>query len=190
MKRRARPSLRSATYTSSSSSRLTTLTMTASFWLPSTTGLRPAATSRGSTRVSSTTSDTCAKRGRRRVSGSARTGPRAVHPSRRVRTTRTTRGSDPRGHPPDLLPPEAADSVIVDHSRCLHERVTDRRPHEPKAARLQVPAQCPRGLGLGRHLPRRLPRALNRLAADKPPDVRVEAAVLPLHLEKRPRVRD
>ena len=53
-----------------------------------------------------------------------------------------------------------------------------------------VPAQCPRGFGLGRHLPRRLPRALNRLAADKPPDVRVEAAVLPLHLEKRPRVRD
>src|SRR5439155_425288 len=53
-----------------------------------------------------------------------------------------------------------------------------------------VPVQCPRGFGLGRHLPRRLPRALNRLAADKPPDVRVEAAVLPLHLEKRPRVRD
>src|SRR5690348_8211253 len=80
----------------------------------------------------------------------------------------------------DLAPPIAADEVIVHHSRRLHERVADGRAHERKAPRLQVAAQRPCGLRLGRHLPRCAPVILDRAAADEGPEVRVEGAVFAL----------
>jgi hypothetical protein len=41
--------------------------------------------------------------------------------------------------------PEASDKVIIDHARCLHERVTDRRADKAETALLEIPAH---GVGL------------------------------------------
>jgi hypothetical protein len=80
--------------------------------------------------------------------------------------------------------PEASDKVIIDHARCLHERVTDRRADKAKTALLEVPAH---GVGLwggGGDLFHALPTVLSRLASGKLPDVTIEASEFFLHAEK------
>src|SRR5437867_7505811 len=92
--------------------------------------------------------------------------------------------------PPDLTPSETAAQVVVHHAGGLHESVADRRPHEPEPAPEEIPAHGPRGLRLGRTLALPAPGVLRGASADELPDVRVEASVLALDRQERPRVGD
>jgi hypothetical protein len=80
--------------------------------------------------------------------------------------------------------------VVVHQAHGLHERVADGGAHEAEAAPRQVLRDR---VGLGRtcgHVGQRAPTALDRPAADEAPQIGVEAPVLALHLEERPRVPD
>src|SRR5437773_3446935 len=91
------------------------------------------------------------------------------------------RGSSAATH---LAVPEAADQVIVDHARGLHERVADRRADEAEAPPPQLRAHRVRLRRARRHVLHASPAIVNGLTVDEPPDVRVEAAKLALHGEK------
>src|SRR6516162_677135 len=81
----------------------------------------------------------------------------------------------------NLSMPKTIHHVIVHQAHSLHERVTDGRAHESESAPRQILAH---GVGLGRarrDLLQASPGVRFRLAADKLPDVRIEAAEFPLH---------
>src|SRR3954464_9035575 len=85
---------------------------------------------------------------------------------------------------------KAAVQMIVDYSHRLHEGVADGRADELEAALEEILAK---GVGLGglrRHLAGAAPAVDDRFAADEAPDVRIEAAELALHGEKRLGVAD
>src|SRR5262249_42574869 len=90
----------------------------------------------------------------------------------------------------DFAPSETPSQMIVDHAGGLHESVADRRAHESEASREEIPAHGPRSIGLGRALPLPPPGVAHGPAVDEPPDVRVEASVLTLDRQERPRVGD
>ena len=90
----------------------------------------------------------------------------------------------------ELSEPEATDGVIVDQADRLHEGVAHRRTDEPKTAPLEVSAEPPRYLGLGRDLTHALPACNLRRALDERPAVGVQAAPFGGHLQDSPRVRD
>src|SRR5204863_4969495 len=85
---------------------------------------------------------------------------------------------------------KAAIEVIVDHADRLHKGIADGRADEFEAALEEILAK---GIGFGglrRHLSRAVATIEHRSAADEAPDVRIEAAELPLHGEKRLGVAD
>src|SRR5262249_44067557 len=92
--------------------------------------------------------------------------------------------------PLHLTPSETAAQVVVHHAGGLHESVADRRAHESEASPEQIPAHRPRRVGLGRAVAMSAPRVLRRVAADELPDVGIEASVLALHRQERPRIGD
>jgi hypothetical protein len=75
--------------------------------------------------------------------------------------------------------------MVVDHAGGLHVGVADRAADEPEAALFQGLAHCVRFRCDGRHLARLAPSVRFGAAADKLPDVVVEAAELALYCEKR-----
>src|SRR5258705_13712546 len=78
------------------------------------------------------------------------TSPTAASLTRRLLDIRPASRSPPTSRAPsDLAPPEAVAGVIVHHSGCLHESVTDRRPHESEASPDEIPAHGARGIRLG-----------------------------------------
>ena len=82
---------------------------------------------------------------------------------------------------------EAPYQMIVHHARRLHEGVADGAAHKREAAFAQVLAHRIAFRRGGRAL--RGPAILERPPAREAPDVSVEAAELPLHREKRFRIR-
>src|SRR5262245_53812165 len=90
--------------------------------------------------------------------------------------------------PAQLFAPEALYEVVIDHADSLHERIADRRTYEFEAASPQVLAKCVRFRRRRGNFLRRPPLVLYRPAADKIPNIRVEAAELLLHGEKLPGV--
>src|ERR1051325_10082306 len=90
----------------------------------------------------------------------------------------------------DLAMAKAGHEMAVDHSGRLHERVADRRTDEAKAAATQVGAERVGLRRSRRHFLDGLSSIVNRLAADEAPHVRIEAAELALHREKRLGVGD
>jgi hypothetical protein len=84
----------------------------------------------------------------------------------------------------DLPVAKAVDQMIVHHTNCLHEGVTDRRADEFKSAFRQVLVH---GVGFGRssrNLPHAFELIANWLVVDEAPDVGVEIPKLFLHSEK------
>ena len=75
--------------------------------------------------------------------------------------------------------------MVVDHPDGLHERVTHRGADKLESAFLEVFAH---GVALGRRPG--LAAALERFAADKLPDIFIEASILTLDLKERFRVLD
>src|SRR5438105_8696271 len=90
----------------------------------------------------------------------------------------------------DALGPEAVDRVVVHQADGLHEGVADRRPHEAKAALLQVLAESARLRRLGRELADGSPRADDRLTVHEAPEVSVEASEFGAQLQHTLRVVD
>src|ERR1043165_468121 len=88
----------------------------------------------------------------------------------------------------DLTVAIALRIVIVDQADSLHERITDCRTDEFKAAFEQVFTERVRDLGARGEWLVRL--SFQWLAVDEPPDVGVEAAELALHFEKGDGVGD
>src|ERR1051325_4729476 len=86
--------------------------------------------------------------------------------------------------------PKAADEVVVDHSRRLHVRVTDRRADEGEAALLQILAERVGLGGAGGDFADALETIALWFAVDEAPDIAVEAAELLLHLQEGARVAD
>src|SRR6266404_3744746 len=89
-----------------------------------------------------------------------------------------------------LLIPKTTHQMIVHHPGRLHQRVTNRRPHEPKSPLLQILAQRVRFHRLRRQAFVRLPRILLRPPTHKSPHVRVKRPKLFLHLQERLRISD
>ena len=80
--------------------------------------------------------------------------------------------------------------MIVDHADCLHEGVADRRADEFESAPQQIATH---GVGLGGarwHLGQRAPTILDRLAANKGPEISVETSEFFFNGEKVFRVLD
>src|SRR5262245_8592260 len=92
--------------------------------------------------------------------------------------------------PLHLTPPETAAQMVVHHAGSLPESLAARRAPDSEASPQQIPAHGPRRVGLGWALALPAPRVLRGTAADELPDVGVEASVLALHREERPRVGD
>ena len=82
------------------------------------------------------------------------------------------------------------DQVIVDHARCLHQRVADGRAHELKSASKQIAAHR---IGFCRargHLRHAAPPVLPRFASHKAPEVTVETPHFFSERKKRLRILD
>jgi hypothetical protein len=80
--------------------------------------------------------------------------------------------------------------MIIDHTNCLHERVTNCWPYEREPPLLEIFAN---GFGLrsaGGYISQLCPRVLNRFSPNKLPDVTIKAANLFLHLQESLRVND
>ncbi len=80
--------------------------------------------------------------------------------------------------------------MVVDHAGRLHQRVTDGRADEFESALNQIPAHRVGFACARRHLRHFPPTILLWLAADKTPEVSVEAAKLFPDREKRFRILD
>ena len=80
--------------------------------------------------------------------------------------------------------------MVVDHAGRLHQRVTDGRADEFESAFNQIPAHCVGFDCSRRQLSHSSPTILFRFAADKTPEVSVEAAKLFPDREKRFRILD
>ena len=80
--------------------------------------------------------------------------------------------------------------MVIDHAGCLHERVANRRADEFESAAQQVTTH---GVGFGstrRYVSYGPPPILNWIAANKAPDIRVEASEFFFDVEKPFRVLD
>ena len=80
--------------------------------------------------------------------------------------------------------------MIVDHAGRLHQRVANCRAHELESAPQQIAAHCVGFLSPRRYVRHAPPSILYRFAADKAPEVSVEAFLLFQQREKRFCVRD
>src|SRR5579884_2120247 len=78
--------------------------------------------------------------------------------------------------------------MIVDHADGLHERITDGRSHERKAAPAQVFAQRIRNGRARGDVARRSPARNDRASVDETPNVPIEAAELFAHRKQGARV--
>src|ERR1700730_6597086 len=114
----------------------------------------------------------CMKRAvRTRFTGS----PRQV----RWRTT----GADGICRTGQLRMPEAVDDMVIDHPRRLHERVANRCPYELEAVLFQVLAHRIRLVGGAWNIVQAPPCILEGRVIYKLPNISVEAAEMPLHLD-------
>src|SRR5712671_6470946 len=85
---------------------------------------------------------------------------------------------------------KAIDYMVIHHPDRLHVRIDDRRTDEAEATAFQIMAHRVRLGGASGDVPSASPAVLDRAALDEAPLVRVEAAELRLHLEKRLGVLD
>src|SRR5204863_9440639 len=83
---------------------------------------------------------------------------------------------------------EAVDGVVINHPDGLHEGITDRRADELETALEQVAAERIGFGGLRRQNLEGSSAIHNRRAADKAPEIRVEAPALIAHRQERLRV--
>src|SRR6267142_6188438 len=103
------------------------------------------------------------------------------------------RGSTPlaaHAEPPNVAISKTVHEMVVDHADRLHVAVHQRGSHEAESPPLQIAAEC---VGLARRggdLTHGFPTILSRPAVDELPAIRVEAAVLVLHRQKRSSVLD
>src|SRR4051812_38864072 len=86
--------------------------------------------------------------------------------------------------------PEAADEVVVDQPRRLHQSVADRRTDERKATLLEILADRIGEWGAGRDLTQASPGVPDRVTVNELPDVGVEAAELLLNHQEGPSILD
>src|SRR6266705_3276376 len=80
--------------------------------------------------------------------------------------------------------------MVVDHADCLHESVDDGRADKTETAPLEVLADRIRRPRAGRHLPHAAPAVLQRPPAGEAPEISVEGAEFPLHVEEGAGVAD
>ena len=92
--------------------------------------------------------------------------------------------------PPNVAISKALDEMIVDHPDCLHVAVHHGGSHEAKSPALQIAAERVGLTRRGGDLTDGFPTILSRATVDELPAIRVEAAKLPLHRQKRSSVLD
>ena len=96
--------------------------------------------------------------------------------------------TDPRSNPLTRGVARASDEMIIHHSRRLHEGVADRGANELEAALQEVAAHGVTFRRPGRDILHRPSTIHDGLSPNELPEIAVEAAKLPPHLEKRFRV--
>src|SRR5882762_1832723 len=124
---------------------------------------------------------------------------REAHPFLNNRVTFVICASDYRrgrtplaahAEPPNVAISKTVDEMVVDHPDCLHVAVDYGGSHEAESPPLQIAAECVRLARRGGDLTHGFPTILSRATVDELPAIRVEAAVLPLHRQKRSSVLD
>src|SRR6516165_5200044 len=93
-------------------------------------------------------------------------------------------GSSPQLQRHQLRVPEAINDVVIDHPSRLHKSVANRRPYELEAALSQILAHRIRFFGGAWNVAHALPCILHRCVIDELPNIGVEAAKMPLHLDE------
>ena len=93
-------------------------------------------------------------------------------------------GSPPQLQRRQLRVPEAINDMVIDHPSRLHKSVANRRPYELEAALSQILAHRIRFFGGAWNVAHALPCILHRCVIDELPNIGVEAAKMPLHLDK------
>src|SRR6516162_1962830 len=92
--------------------------------------------------------------------------------------------SSPQLQRRQLRVPEAINDMVIDHPSRLHKSVANRRPYELEAALSQILAHRIRFFGGAWNVAHTLPCILHRCVIDELPNIGVEAAKMPLHLDK------
>src|SRR5262252_4756219 len=93
-------------------------------------------------------------------------------------------GSSPHLRRRQLRVPKAINDMVIDHPSRLHKSIANRRPYELEAALSQILAHRIRFFGGAWNVAHALPCILHRCVIDELPNIGVEAAKMPLHLDK------